>query len=81
VEPLALAICVRFVPLCGHPDCSPDCCMPCIPGGRFSTVLLQRGGGLVLSVLCGRGRLPDRPASSHHGAGEAVTECAPPVAG
>ena len=50
MEPLALAICVRFVPLCGHPDCSPDCCMPCIPGGRFSAVPLQPGGGLVLSL-------------------------------
>ena len=33
VEPLALPIRARFVPLRGQPDCSPDWCMPGIPGG------------------------------------------------
>jgi hypothetical protein len=35
VEPLALPTRARFVPLSGHPACSPDWCMPRIPGGRF----------------------------------------------
>ena len=50
MEPLALPICARFVPLPGHPDCSPDWCIPRIPGGRFFAVLLALGGGLVLFV-------------------------------
>jgi len=50
VEPLALSIRARFVTLRGCPDCSSDRCMPCIPGGRFSAVLLAMDGGLVLFV-------------------------------
>ncbi len=81
MEPLAFPIRARFVPLPGHPACSSDWCMPCIPDGRFSAVLLALGGGLVLSVPAAGGRLPDQPAPSHQGAAEAVTGCAPPVAG
>ena len=36
-----------------------------------------RRAGLVRA--CGRGRLPDRSASSHQGAAEAATGCAPPA--
>src|SRR5208283_3959492 len=50
VEPLALPIRARFVPLPGHPDCSSDWCMPRIPGGRFCAVPLAMGGGLALFV-------------------------------
>ncbi len=64
MEPLALAFCVRFVPLCGHPACSPDWRMPRIHGGRFSAVLLARAG---LVRTRGRGRLPHRPAPSLRG--------------
>ena len=56
-----------FCPVTRAPDCSPDWCMPRIPGGRFSAVLLQLGGGLVLSVPAAGARLPDRPAPSHRG--------------
>jgi len=57
VEPLALPIRARFVPLRGRPNCSPDWCMPCIPAGGFSAVLLQPGGGLVVFVpAAGAGR-------------------------
>ncbi len=45
MKPLALPIRARFVPLPGHPDCSPDWCIPRIPGGRFCAVLLAMGGG------------------------------------
>ena len=50
MEPLALPIRARFVPLRGHPDCSPDWCIPRISGGRFCAVMLALGGGLVLFV-------------------------------
>ena len=50
MEPLALPIRVRFVPLRGHPACSPDWCMPRTPGARFSAVLLATDGRLVLFV-------------------------------
>ena len=50
MEPLALPIRARFVPLRGRPDCSPDWCMPRIPVGRFCAVLLALGGGMVLFV-------------------------------
>ena len=50
MEPLALPIRARFVPLPGRPDCSPDRCMPRIPGGRFFAVLLATDGGPVLFV-------------------------------
>ena len=81
MEPLALAICVRFVPLSGHPHCSSDWYISRIPGGRFSAVLLAMDGGLVLFVpVAGAGfriglRHPIEAAT------EAVTECAPPAAG
>jgi hypothetical protein len=65
-EPLALPIRARFVPLRGHPDCSSGWCMPCIPGGRFSAVLLSRAAGWSCSFLR-RGRLKDRPAPCHRG--------------
>jgi hypothetical protein len=48
VEPLALPIRARFVPLHGRPDCSPDWCMPRIPVARFYAVLLALDGRLVL---------------------------------
>ena len=67
VEPLALPIRARFVPLHGPPDCSPDWCMPCIPAGSFSAVLLQLGRRAGRVRTCGRGRLPDRPAPSRRG--------------
>ena len=54
-EPLALPIRARFVPLHGPPDCSPDWCMPCIPGGRFSAVLLQVGGLVLFVPAAGAG--------------------------
>ena len=50
MEPLALPIHARFVPLHGRPNCSPDWCIPRIPVGRFSAVLLAMDGGLVLFV-------------------------------
>ena len=50
MEPLALPIRARFVPLREHPDCPPDWCMPRIPVGRFCAILLALGGGLVLFV-------------------------------
>ena len=50
MEPLALPIRARFVPLRGLPACSLDWCIPRIPGGRFSVVLLAPGGGLALFV-------------------------------
>jgi hypothetical protein len=75
VEPLALPIRARFVPLRGRPDCSPGWCIPRIPGGRFSAVLLAMDGGLVLFVPAAGGRLPHWPAPSHrgcHGGGDRV---------
>ena len=76
MEPLALPIRARFVPLRGHPDCSPDWCMPCIPVGGFSAVLLALGGGLVVFVpAAGAGcRIGPRPPIE--AATEAATECA-----
>jgi hypothetical protein len=50
VEPLALPIRARFVPLSTRPDGSPDGCMPYMPGGRFPAVLLAMDGALVLFV-------------------------------
>jgi hypothetical protein len=79
VEPLALPIRARFVPLHGRPDCSPDWCIPRIPGGRFSAVLLATDGGLVLFVPAARGRLPHRPSPSRrglHGGGDRVRAAA-----
>ena len=81
MEPLALPIRARFIPLPGHPDCSPDWCIPRIPGDRSSAVLLATDGGLLLFVPATRGRLPHRPAPAHRGCTEAVTGCAPPAAG
>ena len=81
MEPLALPIRVRFVPLCGHPDCSSDWCMPRIPGGRFCAVLLALGGGLVLFVPAAGAGSRISPRHPIEAATEAVTECAPPAAG
>ena len=81
MEPLALPIRARFVPLRGRPDCSPDWCMPCIPGGRFSAVLLALGGGLVLFVPAAGAGCRIGPRHPIEAAAEAVTECAPPAAG
>ena len=80
MEPLALPIHVRFVPLHGPPDCLPDWCMPCIPGGRFSAVLLQVGG-LVLFVPAAGAGFRISPRHPIEAATEAVTECASPIAG
>jgi hypothetical protein len=81
VEPLALPIRARFVPLHRRPDYSSDLCMPCIPGGRFSTVLLQLAGGLVLFVPAVGAGCRIGPRHLIEAATEAVTECAPPAAG
>ena len=81
MEPLALPIRARFVPLPGHPDCSSDWCMPRIPGGRFCAVPLAMCGGLVLFVSsAGAGcRIGSRrPVEA---AAEAVTGCASSAAG
>ncbi len=70
-----------FCPVTRRPDCSSDWCMPRIPGGRFSAVLLATDGGLVLFVPAARGRLPHRPAPSHrgcHGGGDRVRAARPP---
>ena len=75
MEPLALPIRARFVPLRGRPDCSPDWCIPRIPGGRFSAVLLATDGGLVLFVpAAGAGfRIgPRQPVEGCHGGGDRV---------
>jgi hypothetical protein len=79
VEPLALPIRARFVPLHGRPDCSPDWCIPRIPGGRFSAVLLATDGGLVLFVPAARGGFRIGPRHPVEGCTEAVTGCAPPA--
>ena len=75
MEPLALPIRARFVPFRGRPDCSPDWCIPRIPGGRFSAVLLATDGGLVLFVpAAGAGcRIgPRHPVEGCHGGGDRV---------
>jgi hypothetical protein len=64
-----------------RPDCSSGWCMPCIRAARFSGVLLALGGGLVLFVPCGGGRLPDRRRHPIDAVTEAVTECGSPAAG
>ena len=81
MEPLALPIRARFIPLPGHPDCSPDWCMPCIPGGRFSAVLLAMDGGLVLFVPAAGAGFRIGPRHPIEAATEAVTGCASPAAG
>ena len=54
--------------------------MPCIPGGRFSAVLLQVGGLVLFVPAAGAGRRigPRHPIEA---ATEAVTECASPPLG
>ena len=47
MEPLALPIRARFVPLSGRPACSSDWCMP---RAGFFAVLFALGGRLVLFV-------------------------------
>ena len=82
MEPLALPIRARFVPLRGRPDCSSDWCIPRIPGGRFSAVLLAMDGGLVLFVpAAGAGfRIgPRHPVEGCHGGGDRVRR--PPPGG
>ena len=59
VEPLALPIRARFVPLPGHPDCSPDWCMPRIPGDRFLRRSVRDGRQAGLVRTRGRGGQPD----------------------
>ena len=81
VEPLALPIRARFVPLRGRPDCSPDWCMPCIPTGRFSAVLLAMDGGLVLFVPAAGAGFRIGPRHPIEAATEAVTECVSSAAG
>ena len=74
--------------------CAPSTPPGCSASMRCSSTRVRprwvraRCAPTALSGRCGRppprtcpGRLPDRPASSHHGAAEAVIECAPPVAG
>ena len=81
MEPLALPIRARFVPLRGRPDCLSDWCMPCMPGGRFSAGLLAMDGGPVLFVpAAGAGR---RIGLRHlfEAAMAAVTESASPPQG
>ncbi len=81
MEPLALLIRARFVPLRARLDCSSGWCIPCIPGGRFSAVLLAMDGRPVLFVpAAGAGC---RIGLRHHfeAATEAVTGCASPAAG
>ena len=73
MEPLALPIRARFVPLRGPPDCSPDWCMPRIPVGRFCAVLPATDGGLVLFVPAARAGFRISPAPSRpgcHGGGD-----------
>jgi hypothetical protein len=53
--------------------------MPCIPGGRFSAVLLQVGG-LVLFVPAAGAGSRISPRYPIEAATEAVTECTPPAA-
>ena len=81
MEPLALPICARFVPLPGRPYCSTDWCMPCIPVGRFSAVLLAMDSGLVLFVPAARAGCRIGPRQPIQAATEAVTEGASPAAG
>ena len=78
MEPLALPIRVRFVPLSGHPDCSPGWCMPGIPGGRLSAVLLAMDGALVLFVPAAGAGCRIGPLHPIEAAAEAVTGCASP---
>jgi len=80
VEPLALPIRARFVPLSGRPACSSDWCMPRIPGGRFVRRSARAGRQAGLVRARGRGGQPDQPAPSHRVCTEAVPECAPPAA-
>ena len=81
MEPLALPIRARFVPLRGHPACSPDWCIPRIPIGRFSAVLLALGGRLVVFVPAAGAGSRISPRHPIEAATEAMTECAPPAAG
>ena len=81
MEPLALPTRARFVPLPGHPDCSSDWCMPCIPGSLFSAVLLAMDGGVVLSVPASGAGCHIGPRHLFEAATEAVTGCASPAAG
>ena len=55
--------------------------MPCIPAGRFSAVLLQLGGELVVFVPAAGAGCRIGPRNPIEAATEAVTECAPPAAG
>jgi hypothetical protein len=79
VEPLALPIRARFVPLRGRPDCSPDGCIPRIPGSRFPAVLLAMDGALVLFVPAAGAGCRIGPLHPIEAATEAVTGCASPA--
>ena len=75
MEPLALPIRARFVPLRGRPDCSPDWYIPRIPGGRFSAVLLAMDDGLVLFVPAAGAGFRIGPRHPIEAATETVTGC------
>ncbi len=81
MEPLALPIRARFVPLRGRPDCPISLVHAVHPGRPVLRRSARAGRRAGLVRACGRGRLADRSASSHRGAAEAVTGCAPPAAG
>jgi hypothetical protein len=81
MEPLALPVRTRFVPLRGRPDCSPDWCIPRIPGVRFSAILLAMDGGLVLFAPAAGAGFRIGPRHLFEAATEAVTGCASPTAG
>jgi hypothetical protein len=75
VEPLALPIRARFVPL--HDTRTARLTGVCrtSPAGQFFTVLLATDGRLAFVRTRGQGRLPHRPAPSHrgcHGGGDRV---------
>ena len=80
VEPLALLIRARFVPLRGRLDCLSDWCIPCIPGGRFSVVLLAMDGRPVLFVPAAGAGCRIGLRHLFEAATEAMTGCASPAA-
>ena len=81
VEPLALPIRARFVPLRGQPDCSPDWCMPGIPGGGSPPFCSRWAAGSSCSYPRPGAGFRIGPRHPIEAATEAVTGCAPPAAG
>ncbi len=63
-----------FCPLSGRRDCSSDWCAG-HPGRFGSSPSCSRWARAGLIRACGRGGLPDRPASSIQAAIEALAEC------